>query len=381
MARKIGINNVLSDKFSDYSYFINGVGGVGKTTLAYEIGKKIANSNEGTLIITCGREPKPKHIEGAFYDVAPTFKAFINIVKELTTNKDEYPDTKFIAIDSVDEFCRITEKYVVDEWNASCDVNERVKTINQAYKGYQKGENRACDLMITYLGQLEDAGYKLILIGHTKIKTKEDIYSGLSYEQITCNLDNKYYNALKDKVNLVATCYLEKTITDIEEKKNAFTKKMDKIGNLTNEKRVIVFRDDDMAIDTKSHFKYIVPKVEFSTDNFIKAIEDALNKQANEGKEKPKSKPKVEETPAPETTVNTVDIDDEPEIDEEDIFTDTDEEPISKKNLMSEIREKFSKASKDTKLSVKKYLVENADGKLNDALTVEQLKEIKTILE
>ena len=98
MARKIGINNVLSDKFSDYSYFINGVGGVGKTTLAYEIGKKIANSNEGTLIITCGREPKPKHIEGAFYDVAPTFKAFINIVKELTTNKDEYPDTKWIQL-------------------------------------------------------------------------------------------------------------------------------------------------------------------------------------------------------------------------------------------------------------------------------------------
>ena len=48
---------------------------------------------------------------------------------------------------------------------------------------------------------------------------------------------------------------------------------------------------------------------------------------------------------------------------------------------MSEIREKFSKVSKDTQFSVKKYLVENADGELNNALTVEQLKEIKTILE
>ena len=39
---------------------------------------------------------------------------------------------------------------------------------------------------------------------------------------------------------------------------------------------LIVVRDDNMAIDTKSHFKYIVPKVEFGVDNFINAVTEAL---------------------------------------------------------------------------------------------------------
>jgi len=142
MARKFGTVNKMSEKFEDYSYIINGVGGIGKTSLVYQIGKIITGSDEGTFIITCGGENKPKHIPGAFGDVAPDFKTFCAIVKELCDNKAEYPHTKFVAIDSLDEFARISDNYVVAEWNAQCDINERAKSIAQAYKGYQKGENR-----------------------------------------------------------------------------------------------------------------------------------------------------------------------------------------------------------------------------------------------
>ena len=371
MARSIGVVNVLKTNFENYSYFINGVGGIGKTTLAYEIGKKITGSNEGTLIITCGEEPKPEHINGAFYEYAPTFDAFIRIAKELVKNRSDFPYTKFIAIDSVDEFTRITQNYVIKEWNDQCDIKERAKTIKQAYKGYQAGEDRTRDLMIEYLfGKLESAGYKLLLIGHTKLKTKEDIFSGISYEQITCNLDNKYYNALKDKVNLVATCYNEKTIENIEEKKNAFTKKMDKVGNLTSEKRVIVFRDDDMAIDTKSHFKYIVPKVEFGVDNFINAVTEALEKQASEGNITTTSTPKVETPIIEETPIDT----DETPI-EETIET------VDKSALMNDIRTRFKSASDDTKKQIKAILKEKGSGKLDDSLEIDVLNEISAILD
>ena len=244
MARKFGKINTMSEKFEDYSYIINGVGGIGKTTLVYEIGKIITGSDEGTFIITCGGENKPKHIPGAFGDVAPDFKTFKEIVKELCDNKKEYPNTKFIAIDSLDEYARIVENAVVAEWNSQCDISERAKSIAQAYKGYQKGENRACDLMIQQVVKLQDAGYSIIEIGHTKTKMKEDIITKVQFEQLTCNLDNKYYNALKDKVNLVAMCYWENVVENIEEKKNAFTKKMDKVGELTDRKRVMVFADD-----------------------------------------------------------------------------------------------------------------------------------------
>lgn len=374
--RKFGTVNQLKTNFDDYNYFINGVAGIGKTTLAYQLGKKIANSDEGTLIITCGREPLPTHIQGAFYAHAKTFKDFINIAKDLISNKADYPYTKYVAIDSSDEFVRICEDYVIDEWNATCKIEERAKSISQAYKGFQKGENRVCSLMINWLGQLEDAGYKRILIGHTKQKMSEDIYSGLSFEQITCNLDNKYYNALKDKVNLVATCYNEKEIVDIEEKKNAFNKKTMKVGNLISQHRVIVFRDDDSAIDTKTHFKHIVSKIDFSVEGFIQAVEDALKAERDEGgvpvAETPTKSPATPSTTTPQPTPEpTDDLNiDEPETDD----------TTSKEQLMDDIRAKFKTADKDTKAAVKKILTEKGSGKLDNSLDMDTLNEIYNLL-
>lgn len=280
--RKFGRTYQMSKNFEDYSYIINGVGGIGKTTLVYEIGKLKTGSNEGTFIITCGGENKPKHIPDAFGDVAPDFKTFVAIVKELCTNKEAYPDTKFVAIDSLDEYARIAENYVVSEWNATCALEDRAKSISQAYKGFQKGESRACDLMIQQVMKLQEAGYSILEIGHTKTKLKSDIITQVQFEQLTCNLDNKYYNALKDKCNLVAMCYFENTIDNIEEKKNAFTKKMDKVGELVDRKRVMVFADDDNAIDCKSHFEYIPQKIDFNAAGFVKAVEDAIEMKLSE---------------------------------------------------------------------------------------------------
>lgn len=315
--RKFGKVYKMSEKFEDYSYIINGVGGIGKTTLVYEIGKLVTGSNEGTFIITCGGENKPKHIPDAFGDVAPDFKTFVAIVKELCTNKEAYPDTKFVAIDSLDEFARITESYVIAEWNATCDLNDKAKSISQAYKGFQKGESRACDLMIQQVMKLQEAGYSLLEIGHTKTKARTDVITQVQFEQLTCNLDNKYYNALKDKVNLVAMCYFEHIIDNIEEKKNAFTKKMDKVGELVDRKRVMVFADDDNAIDCKSHFEYITHKIDFDAEGFVKAVEEAIamKMEATNGNPPKKVVAHKVEKPAPAPVEEKDDdLDDEDEV-------------------------------------------------------------------
>ena len=397
MARKFGKINKMSEKFEDYSYIINGVGGIGKTTLVYEIGKLITGSDEGTFIITCGGENKPKHIPGAFGDVAPDFKTFKEIVKELCDNKKEYPNTKFIAIDSLDEYARIVENYVVAEWNASCDINERAKSIAQAYKGYQKGENRACDLMIQQVVKLQDAGYSILEIGHTKTKLKEDVITKIQFEQLTCNLDNKYYNALKDKVNLVGMCYWENIVENIEEKKNAFTKKMDKVGELTDRKRVMVFADDDNAIDTKTHFEYISHKIDLSAEGFIKAVEEAIAIKLNGGEEKKTTTVKKEEskpTPAPAPVVEEDDFseisgDDSAPFDlddEEDIFDEKEPEKEESelikldKTRLTKIREAFKAASADAKKDVKKYLANYDGGKLCETMYDTDVKAIEKVL-
>ena len=378
MARKYGKIYRLSKNFEDYSYIINGIGGIGKTTMVYEIGKIITGSNEGTFIITCGVENKPKHIDDAFGDVAPDFKTFTDIVKELCENKEEYPDTKFVAIDSMDEFARITENYVVSEWNKTCDINDRAKSIAQAYKGFQNGESRACDLMLQQVMKLQTAGYSLLLVGHTRTKLREDVITKVQFEQLTCNLDNKYYNALKDKVNLVAMCYNENIVENIEEKKNAFTKKMNKVGQLTDRKRVMVFADTDNAIDCKTHFPYIVAKADFGAQNFIDAVRDALEEQSKHTSEasaiptKTKKatpvnepEPEIEEPdeepiPEPEVTPEPVEEDNPPfDVDEEvdDIFAeDEDEEPFDEDAVKEQIRKLHRTANPETKKLVKEIL-------------------------
>ena len=379
--RKFGRTYQMSKNFEDYSYIINGVGGIGKTTLVYEIGKLVTGSNEGTFIITCGGENKPKHIHDAFGDVAPDFKTFVAIVKELCTNKEAYPNTKFVAIDSLDEYARITENYVVAEWNASCDINDRAKSIAQAYKGFQKGENRACDLMIQQVMKLQDAGYSILEIGHTKTKSKSDVITQVQFEQLTCNLDNKYYNALKDKVNLVAMCYFEHVIDNVEEKKNAFTKKMDKVGELVDRKRVMVFADDDNAIDCKSHFEYIAHKIDFDAKGFVEAVEEAIAMKldAVNGKVPVKTvAPKVE--PAPVVVEDDLDEDDGEVPFDIDDDLDTTEVEIDLDAIKTEIRNKNKAGTKEQKTAVKAIL--NATGKkLDEIEDVEILTKMLEVFE
>ena len=379
--RKFGKTYQMSKKFEDYSYIINGVGGIGKTTLVYEIGKLITGSNEGTFIITCGGENKPKHIHDAFGDVAPDFKTFVAIVKELCTNREAYPDTKFVAIDSLDEYARIVENYVVAEWNASCDINERAKSIKQAYKGFQGGENRATDLMIQQVIKLQDAGYSILEIGHTKTKSKSDVITQIQFEQLTCNLDNKYYNALKDKVNLVAMCYFEHVIDNVEEKKNAFTKKMDKVGELVDRKRVMVFADDDNAIDCKSHFEYITHKIDFDAKGFVEAVEEAIQMKldAVNGKtpKKPVAPKVVNKEPDP---VEEEDLDDDtPPFDVDDDIDDVELE-FDFAAARTEIRNKNKAGTAEQKKAVK-ALIAATGVKLDQIEDEDVLKEILAVFE
>ena len=381
--RKVGKTYQMSKKFEDYSYIINGVGGIGKTTLVHQIGKLVTGSNEGTFIITCGGENKPKHIPGAFGDVAPDFKTFVAIVKELCTNKEAYPDTKFVAIDSLDEYARICEDYVVAEWNNTCDINERAKSIKQAYKGYQAGENRATNLMIQQVMKLQEAGYSLLEIGHTRTKTKEDTITKVQFEQLTCNLDNKYYNALKDKVNLVAMCYFENTIENIEEKKNAFTKKTDKVGELVDRKRVMVFADDDNAIDCKSHFEYITAKIDFNAENFVNAVEEAISMKLDEVNGKAPQKPATPkvEAPAPVQEPDEDDLDDDLEEDEDDLPFDLDEDVAIEFDFdaaRTEIRNKNKSGTAEQKKKVK-ALIAATNMKLDQIEDEEVLKEILAV--
>lgn len=357
----------MSTSFTDYSYIINGVGGIGKTTIASELGKVATGSNKGTLVLTIGSENVPTHIDGLYGDIVPDFPTLNKFARELIKDRDtEYKDTKFICLDSLDELFRIAENYVVMEYNNTPVGKEKpAKSISGAYGGYQKGENRVIDLVIKIYDSLKKAGYQIILIGHTKVKNVTDTLTGIVYETLTCNLDNKYYTALKDKVNLVATCYNEKEITDIKQEKNAFSKTIQNKGKLVATKRVIIFRDDDNAIDMKSHFPHIVNKIDFSAEGFIKAVEDALIKKKNGDKVEIQPYLRVETTPTEDKNIDyspfneieeTETFEDVEEVVEESTVEEVKTETIDGKELCKEVAMKLKSADKDTKIKVKGIL-------------------------
>ena len=279
--RKLGHKTEVKVDIANYNYLINGIGGIGKTTTVAEIGQKLFGE-DGYMHLTIGKEPKPDHIGGLWNEVADTWDDLKEIIDEIVKYKSDYPKLRMVGIDSTDELYRICEEKVVEMHNDSVvDAKKRVKSIAAAFGGYQAGNNKAVDLVTNLLFKLNTVGVSLFFIGHSKQKTKEDPVTGISYEIITSTLDNKYYNSIKDKVNVAGTAYIEREFTDIKTVQDGFTKKDKQVGSISSERRVVAFRDTDgTQIDTKSHFKYISPKVELSSDAIIEELNRAIKAQA-----------------------------------------------------------------------------------------------------
>lgn len=280
--RQIGKIREVKKDLASFSYLMNGVAGIGKTTTVCEIGQK-EFGRDGFLLLTIGQEPEPEHIGNLWNERAVDWDDLEDIIDTLCEYKDEdYPNLKMVGIDSVDEVFRLAEAKVVELHNKRItNPADKISTVSAAFGGYQKGESKVVDIVSETLFKLRDTGISLFFIGHTKQKNKKDLITDIEYEQITSNLDAKYYNCIKDKVNIVACCYMERNMTDLETMKDAFTKKNKQVGKIASEKRVISFRDEEYALDVKSHLKYICDKCELDSDIIIKELKDAIEKQAN----------------------------------------------------------------------------------------------------
>lgn len=279
--RQIGAIREVKLDLASYSYLINGVAGVGKTTTVTEIGQK-EYGVDGYLLLTIGQEPEPDHIGNVWQERATDWDDLEEIIETICEYKDEdYPKLRMVGIDSVDEVFRLAEQKVIELHNKKVtNLADKATTVKSCFGGFQAGENKVLDLVSTTLFKLRDYGVSPFFIGHTKSKNKKDQMLDIEFEQITSNLDNKYYNCIKDKVNIVMCAYVEREMTDLETMRDAFSKKQKQVGKISSERRVVSFRDEEYAIDVKSHLKYIVPKCELDSDIIIKELKEAIKKQS-----------------------------------------------------------------------------------------------------
>ena len=364
--------NVVKADLCNYSILLNGIGGVGKTTLFYQVTTKLYGE-DGGLMINVGNEPQPNHIVNANYLQADTFKDVVEFVNELCKGRNgAYSHIKIVGFDTLDTIYDLAEDYVLEEYNNSVDGGKEVNTIKSAYGGYQAGENRVVDLVVKTLFKLRSYGYGLWINGHTKRKTKADQLGNIEYEQLTSDLPAKYYNAIKNKVNIVGTAYIRRSFDNMKQVKDAYNKgKMKTVGTVTDESRIIVFRDDDYAIDCKSHFPEICDACEFDRDCFIEAIYDAIKKELEKQVGKPISDDqmkKVQEQQQKEQEEQVEQLIQE-KVAEEQKQNDEQE----KERILQQLVGCYKTMSKEKKLHIKQVLTDNGVSKLQE-LPVEVLK-------
>lgn len=361
--------NTISQNLEDYSIALLGEAGVGKTTLMVETCEKEFGA-DGYVIFNMGAEQGVDCIDGAAYIDIPNWKALDTTTKDMIKNRDtDYKDVKVIVYDTLDQLFEFGEREVIRRFNAENMGEKNFKqctSINSAYGGFGRGLDKNIEFVIKTITDLQTAGYRVWYTAHLKSRDIVDAVSGESYTQLTASMPQKYFNAIKDKMHCVGVACIDRTIeTEGTGRKNVVTHQEITINKVKEERRKIVFRDDNYSVDSKSRFKNIVPEITMNTDEFIKALKDAIaNSKRDVTAPTPKSAPK----PVPKVT------EPEPVVEEDDVVEDTvDEiddldtpEESTPTITADDIRSLFKNADKDTKAKVKEIIAEYG-GKLENA--------------
>ena len=229
----------VSRDLSGYITYIYGEAKVGKTTL-------------------CSKFPKPlliafergyNAIPGIIAQDITRWSEFRETIREL--KKPEVQQTFYtIIVDTIDVAGALCDKYVCNQLGIDT-LGEGGWTVN-GWSAYKK-ELEDCFRTITQLG------YALVCISHNADKTfkRKD---GSEYNQIVPTAQKSLNNIIKDMADLYL--YAE-------------------IDESTKERKLIV-RSLDGTIDCGSRFKYMENELPLDYDALIKALNNAIDKEAAE---------------------------------------------------------------------------------------------------
>lgn len=313
-------NRVNLDPLS-YNFMLLGTPKVGKTTVIKEFCENLAGE-DGYLFFEFGTERGADAIEGINHVNIPMWDEestglfgeelererermeemneafFAEVIEDIIENKTtEYPDLKVVVWDTYDHLITIAEEEAVRLWNKECRKNghpEKVtNSINGAWGGFGKGEKKAMELMTDVMSRMRKVGVATIIIGHVKNKDVTDVVTGETYQTLTSDQQQNYFNHIKKNLHFLGLAYIDRTIAKEKTgKKNVVTNKEEVVNRVKAEARKIKFRDDSYAVDSGSRFADIVPEIDLDANELANAIKNAiLSEQKKSGKS-------VEETEA-----------------------------------------------------------------------------------
>lgn len=286
---KFGRKNEIKINPLAYNFMLIGESGIGKTTIIKEYCEKLAGS-DGYMFLETGKEDGQDAIEGinyitcdewdGDYDETLNTMGFATFIDDVVENKaSDWPDLKVVVIDTLDELFSIAEPEVIRMHNKE-NPNKRVKSIKAAFGGFMAGEDKAIEIVEDKLWSLKKVGVSFVIIGHTKTRNQTDPITGEDYMQLTTNMSQRYFNALKTKVHFLGVASIDREIVKEKTgKKNVVTGQIETKGVVKGETRRITFRDDNYVVDSKSRFADIVPEIPFDSDALIQALTDAIKSE------------------------------------------------------------------------------------------------------
>lgn len=365
--------NTIKPDIKNLSIYLRSTKKFGKTTLFRDaILAKYGDPSRG-LLVGCGNEIGYKILDNLNTTQVTTYKDLIELRDWLINEKGKEHNIEIVAFDTGDELALIADKETIRLSNIE-NPNKKIKSIKAAFGGYTAGEKySANDIIKPYMTSLQNAGFGVWVIAHTKFKTIKE-KGGLEedgYMQLTSNMGADYEAAFGDIFDVTLTGVIDR---DVEEKGEGDKKKR----YATDTVRKLYFRETPL-IDAGGRFAYgavpeymIFDKEDMGAE-FIRVIEEGMEKSKKTlGKKSPT--PKVEKKPEPVKE----DINDDIE-DEIDNIDPVDESPVAEtsnypEDLVGTIRVMFKDcADKDLKAEVKGIIAQH--GKLNDC-DEDTLKEI-----
>lgn len=366
---KYGKKNNVNLDVLHYNIGILGESGIGKSTLIKEMCENLAG-DEGYIALDIGKEDGHDAIQGIVSEKIEDWEKFSDVINDIIENKDaEYPKLRTVIIDTYDELCLLAEQEVVRLHNKNRAKDApKIDSINAAYGGYGRGLDKTIELMLDALWELKKVGVSFIIVAHTKKKDIDDVMSQEQYSILTSNISQKYFTAIKTKLHFLGMAYIDRQIVqESTGKKNPKTKQEIKKGKITNERRVINFRDDTYSVDSKSRFADIVDRIPFDVNEFIKAMRNAIEQERSKSSESlkdAKKRQKKEEEEAKEKASKYSQAKRENFIDEE-----------RNEELVAEIKQVFVDAPEDVKLEVKKLMKDSGYSKFDIEVPTKVLQE------
>ena len=345
-----GKKNIISDDLSKYSLILLGQPGIGKSTVISQACAK-EFGDDGYLLLNMGKEDGVSAIDGVIYEDVEDWKKFEAIVKDIVKNKTtDYPDLKVVVLDTLDQTLAVAEPECIRRYNAENMGRKdftQAKTLNSSWGGFGAGMDYVINMILEKIWQLKKVGVQVWMTGHVKQKEILDALTNQTYTTLSTDMAQKYFNAFKSKVHIVGVACIDRTIeTEGTGRKNVVTHKEVTVNRVKEERRKIVFRDDNYSVDSKSRFAGIVDEIPLDADELLKALHDAIKNsktsKTSSTPSKPKPQPKVEEVKETEEDLDEIITDMSDDLPEE--F-----DKPSKEELLAEFKKLF-KACEDKEL-------------------------------